>query len=447
MNYLQRSNNYQFNNIPGDWGLPIFGSGLGLVRDLLDVTRRRVHRYGEISRVQLGPERGLLVVGADNYKTIFTDPQQRFSARMGYLTQLGRFYEGGLLLRDADDHKSQRRIMQQAFKFPVLQGYLPRLETLLVNQLESWPKRQELVFYEHIKAALLEVGSHIFLGVDDFGDEASLLSHAFLDIAAGLGSILPWNFPGSAVRRGLKGRDTLHAYIVSKIDERRSGSGTDLFSQLAQATSEEGAMFSDEELCQHVSFLLFAAHDTTTSLLCHAMMYLGLHPDWQTRLRDECQTLGITKLEWSSRDQLPLMHQVLEEVMRLHPPVPVMTRRTTVDLELGGCAIPADSVLYLPTAYNQRDSRYWQDPDQFDPTRFSEARAEHKQHSFCFHPFGGGAHKCLGMHFAYLLAKVFLYHCLRGYQIKLGSNEMPPLDWIPIPKPANGLPLTLEPLL
>ena len=425
--------------------MPLVGSALPMVSDLLNTTRQRVNRYGDISRIRLGPERGLLVVGSDSYRQIFTDTQQRFSARFGYLNQLGRFYEGGLLLRDADDHKAQRRILQQAFKFTTMRDYVPRIERTLQTHIATWPGTGSTFhFYNYIKQALLDVASEIFLGIPAEDQRADFVASAFLDIASGLGSVLPWDLPGTPIRRGLRGRDRLHKYLQENLLNKRKQGAADMFSLLANARTDEGATFTDQEVIQHVAFLLFAAHDTTTSLLSHSAMYLGLYPEYQSRLREEYARLAKNQLDWDSLDAMPSTQGFLDEVLRLHPPVPLMVRRTTTDIELGGYAIPAHTDLFMPSAYNQRDDRYWHAPDDFDPERFNDERAEHKQHSFCFHPFGGGAHKCIGMHFAYMIGKVCLFHLLRESVLELPSNFKPKLAWIPIPRPVNGPPITLR---
>ncbi len=432
------------NHIPGDWGLPLVGSALPLVSDLLNTARQRVARYGVISRVRLGPERGLLVVGSDSYRSIFTDNQQRFSARLGYMNQLGRFYEGGLLLRDADDHRAQRRILQQAFKFTTMRDYVPRVEHTVLNHLATWSRGDAFHFYDHIKRTLLDVATDIFLGIPDEDQRGEFVSRAFLDIASGLGSLLPWDLPGTPIRRGLQGRDRLHQYLHASIEDKRQQLGMDMLSLLANARTDDGKTFCNKEVIQHVAFLLFAAHDTTTSLLSHSVMYLGLYPDFQSRLRVEYDSLKKATLEWDDLSALPLTQHFLDEVLRLHPPVPLMVRRTTVEVELGGYTIPAHTDLFMPSAYNQRDGRYWLNPDDFDPERFSAERSEHKQHGFYFHPFGGGAHKCIGMHFAYMIAKLCLFHLLRNSVLELPDNFQPKLAWIPIPRPANGPPIILR---
>lgn len=434
------------NHLPGNWGWPILGSAIPLVKDVRAFTQAQVARYGLISKLRLGNEYGAMVVGAENFKTILTDPQQRFSTRNGYINQLGRFYEGGLLLRDFDNHKAHRRLLQQAFKFSTMRHYVQRLSTALGSALEQWPTNKQFSFHDAIKPLLLDVGSDIFLGLQPTSDDARTLNQAFLAIGTGLGSVFHWDLPGTRIRKGLTGRRILHAYIGSQVSERRTSDASDMFSLLARATLEDGATFSDEEVIQHVAFLLFAAHDTTTSLLSHLMLYIGAEPQYQHQLREVFADIDNNTLSWEALDGMPLVQNILDETLRLHPPVPLMTRRTTAEISLEGIDLPPGTLLYMPSYYNHYDPQYWREPTRFDPSRFEESRQEHKQHSFCWHPFGGGAHKCIGMHFAYLLSKIFLVELLGRFQISLPSNHTPTLDWVPIPKPADGPPVRLTPI-
>jgi cytochrome P450 len=98
----------------------------------------------------------------------------------------------------------------------------------------------------------------------------------------------------------------------------------------------------------------------------------------------------------------------------------------------------------MPLLYNYRDPKWWTNPDQFDPDRFSTQRAEHKNHSFAFTAFGGGAHKCIGMHFAKAQIKCFLHQFLLTYRFTVSEGYNPKLMMIPMPKPKDDLPLILE---
>jgi cytochrome P450 len=94
--------------------------------------------------------------------------------------------------------------------------------------------------------------------------------------------------------------------------------------------------------------------------------------------------------------------------------------------------------------YNHVMPDWWTEPQRFDPERFE--RGEHKQHAFLYHPFGGGAHKCIGMHFAQMVFRIFMYHLINRHEIQLRPGYA--LDWqyIPMPKPKDNLPVRLVPV-
>ncbi|MDY0006865.1 MAG: cytochrome P450 [Spongiibacteraceae bacterium] len=444
--YRQQPDNQALSHIPGDDGWPLVGRGLQMFGNLLGVARDHHRRFGEVSRTSLGPQRGLLVVGADNYQRIYLDRDRQFSAEMGYAEQLGKFYKGGLLLRDFDEHRFQRRIMQGAFKTPAMRNYVALMNPMLLASIQQWPRDKTVSFFPLIKHALLEVGARVFIGLKEFGGEADLLNEAFINLNDGLGAVLHWNLPGMKFRRGLKGKADLQGYFARLVGERRGAEGDDMFTFMCNERSEDGELFSDTDIVQHAAFLLFAAHDTTTSLLSHMVMHLAQNQDWQQRLREECQALDKPALEYEDLEKLTLMDYCIQETLRLHPSVPIMARRTTVDMELGGFAVPAHTMVFLPIAFNHRDANYWSDPERFDPLRFSPERAEFKRHSFCYHPFGGGAHKCIGLHFAAMQAKCFLHQLLLNCRLTCEPGYQPKLQWVPLPKPRDGARVRFVPL-
>ena len=442
-NYKAAPHNRELDHIPGSYGYPLVGSSVAFMRNVLRSSRKQAARYGEVSRFQLGPDRVLIVVGADNFRTIFIDKDKNFSTEMSYKDQLGIFYAGGLLLHDFDEHRFQRRIMQSAFKYDTMRGYLPILNQLLRQHIDQWPSDQRFTFYPRIKQTLLEVGSRIFLGIEDYSGEAEVMNTAFNEINLGLTSMLRLNIPGGKLNRGLKAKRLLQGFILNQIPLRRGSNKTDMLSLMCREKDEDGDYFSDLDIVQHTAFLLFAAHDTTTSVLSHLMMYMGMYPAWQQRLHDESVRLDNPDPAFDDLDALIGADLCIHEVLRLHPPVPVMARRNIRETWLGDIRIPPHTLLYLPGSYNHRDPKYWTDPETFDPERFNLERQEHKNHSFCFHPFGGGAHKCIGMNFAKLLVKSFLHQFLLNYSFVTHQKRDPALQWIPLTKPKDNVPISI----
>jgi cytochrome P450 len=172
--------------------------------------------------------------------------------------------------------------------------------------------------------------------------------------------------------------------------------------------------------------------------------YTAKHPEWQKRLQEEYAAIDKEHLSYEDLDKLPLTDLVFQECLRMHPSVPILSRRTLRECEIGGYSVPANTVLWIPPTYNHRMPAYWTKPDQFDPERFTAERAEHKNHSFCYLPFGGGAHKCIGMHFAIMVAKTFMFQFVKTFEYATPENYDPKMDFMPLPKPHDGVPLSLK---
>src|SRR5690606_20320787 len=115
----------------------------------------------------------------------------------------------------------QRRIMQGAFKTAAMRNYVAVMNPMLLKSIQQWPLNTEVSFFPLIKAALLEVGARVFIGVREFSEQAELLNQAFLDLNEGLSAIIHWNLPGMRFRRGLKGKANLQHYFSSLVKERR----------------------------------------------------------------------------------------------------------------------------------------------------------------------------------------------------------------------------------
>jgi len=367
-------------NVPGERGLPVLGSTLAVLRDLHGLAQRHLREYGPVSRIRLLGQGGLLVSGADLTQRIFQDPDQCFSAEKGYDKQLGTFYPRGLLLMDFDEHRTNRRLMQGAFKVEALQRYVELMQSLVERHVDEWARAGRVVFYLRIKQLLLEVGAQCFLGIDDFERDAAHINRLFLDLNAGMISLLRVELPFGAYGRAKRARRELEAWFETLIAERRaSGGGDDVLSHMSRETDEQGQPYAVKTIVDHLIFLLFAAHDTSTSALSHLAMYLGRDAALQARLRSDLAGFGPGPLAHADLARMDLAEHCFHEAMRLHPPVPVMMRRTIRATELGGHAVPAHTVLHLPTMINHRDPTWWSDPERFDPDRFAPPRSEQRR--------------------------------------------------------------------
>ena len=138
------------------------------------------------------------------------------------------------------------------------------------------------------------------------------------------------------------------------------------------------------------------------------------------------------------------IEMAFKEAMRLLPPVPGIPRRVLKDLVVGKHTIPAGAMVSVSVMLTHRLPELWPDPERFDPTRFTAENSKGR-HKYAWVPFGGGAHKCLGLHFAYMQAKVFLHHLLANSRISLAPGaRRDDFAMFPIPRPRDGMPVRLE---
>ncbi|MGG6546636.1 UNVERIFIED_CONTAM: cytochrome P450, partial [Prevotella sp. 15_C9] len=108
------------------------------------------------------------------------------------------------------------------------------------------------------------------------------------------------------------------------------------------------------------------------------------------------------------------------------------------DFTFGGFRIPAGTLTGVNVLYTHHMPEFWPSPEIFDPTRFTD-EAQRARHRFAYVPFGGGAHMCLGLNFAYMQAKCFAWHFLRSLSVAVAPGYKPGWQMWPIPKPKDGL--------
>ena len=253
--------------------------------------------------------------------------------------------------------------------------------------------------------------------------------------------------PFTAMGRGAKGRAYLVEYFGRMVPERREGTGEDIFSQICRARDDNGDYMSAEAIVDHMNFLMMAAHDTITSSITSMVWMLAKHPEWQDKLREEMLAVSPAGegVGHNSLGELEMTEWAFKEALRLVPPVPSFPRRALKDFEYGGYRIPAGTSVGVSPAFTHMMEEHWPEPEKFDPMRFSPEVAR-ERHKYAWVPFGGGAHMCLGLHFAYMQAKIFFHHVITTHRIVVAPGYEPKWQVLPIPRPKDGLMVTFAPL-
>ncbi len=179
----------------------------------------------------------------------------------------GLLFPRGLMLLDFEEHRLHRRALSVAFKSGPMKSYLAALDTGIAARVAQWKaKPGPMLFYPAMKQLTLDLAATSFLGAE-IGPEVDEITRAFVDMVAASVAVIRKPLPGTKMARGVKGRERIVAYFSEQIPIRRAKGGEDLFSQLCHATHEDGALLSTQDIVDHMSFLMMAAHDTLTSSL------------------------------------------------------------------------------------------------------------------------------------------------------------------------------------
>ncbi|MCB1615923.1 MAG: cytochrome P450 [Pseudomonadales bacterium] len=446
--YKLEPDNTSLDRFPGNFGLPIIGHMIEFVKDLRGLVTRQIEKHGAVSKINFMGNKGLLVAGPDAMQKILLDPNRDFSNEMGFKNNLAKFFEGGILLRDFDEHKVQRRIFQSAFKNDPMRTYVQTMNEIMSDDMDAWQDIENFVLFPHIKKTLLTTACKIFVGVERGTPAFDRLYKDYIDMLEGMASIIQIEIPGSKWAKSQAARRDINDFFREQIPAKRKSGDHDFLSFFTKEKMDNGDYFSDEDIVKHMNFLVFAAHDTTTASIINVLYQLALNPEWQERIRQSCKDFATEHnkeaLSYDDLEEIADLEHTMLEAQRLHPSVPLAVRRTIREVELEGQKIPAHTKIWLPYFAYYRCSKWWTNAEKFDPDRFGPGREEHKGHSFLFIPFGGGAHKCIGMHFAKIQVKCFLFQFIQRYRFSVPEGYAPWEMLIPMPKPADGLPLKLE---
>lgn len=399
-------------------------------------------RYGELYRMRVFGIEIYVTRGPETSEQILLNKDKAFANGPAWSHFIGPFFNRGLMLLDFDEHLHHRRIMMHAFSQTAMARYHAALVPHIRSRIATWGSVTEPKLHRLFKELTLDLALEVFVGVDLSAAEQRRINKAFIAAVRAGTSVVRRDLPGGIGpwSKGLQARRVLEEFFRRELPRKRAEGGDDLFAQLCAAVSEDGESFSDDDIVNHMIFLLMAAHDTTTITMTSMAHYLARYPEWQQRAREQSQALG--ELDFAGLSDLTDLDLVMKESLRMCAPVPSLPRRVLRDTMVAGHRVPAGATVVVAPFNNHFLDDWWTDPLQFDPLRF--ARGEDKGHRMMFQPFGGGAHKCIGQHFAAMQVRAIFHELLRTYRWTVPEGYVMPLDLVALPVPKDGLPVRLE---
>jgi len=262
--------------------------------------------------------------------------------------------------------------------------------------------------------------------------------------------------PGAVLGRGSV--RTMHAMVSRAIEERRraiagravaagTGAADDLLDHMLKAEdAETGRRMTPEELLHNMQFFIVAGHETTALALSWSLLLLAGDPAVQERASAEARAaLGDAPAGAGHIAATPYVGQVIEEALRLYPPVALLARNVRrPDLLAGRRVLPNDT-LFLPIFALHRHRMWWDDPDVFDPGNFAPEKAAARDR-YLYLPFGAGPRVCVGANFAMMQAHIILATLLARFRFAPGDGPPPVPTMSMTLRPEGGVRLTVSPL-
>jgi cytochrome P450 len=246
---------------------------------------------------------------------------------------------------------------------------------------------------------------------------------------------------------GLGAVHTMHEMVASAIAARRkeaTGKSDDLLDFMLQAKDPDtGRVMTPDDVLHNMQFFIVAGHETTALALAWALQLLALQPDVQEQAGEQARrVLGENAATAELLDAMPLIRQILEESMRLYPPVGMLAREVLQTDELCGRQIHANDVVFLPLYALHRHELLWDEPNAFRPERFS-AEAAKVRDRYTYLPFGAGPRVCVGANFAMMQAQIILATLLARFRFAPGPKPLPTPTMAMTVRPDTGVTLAI----
>jgi cytochrome P450 len=414
---------------PGVGHLPAF---LGSAPELIADGRQR---FGTLFWLNLGPGLGwhLTLCGKEAFDLL---KNKSLSNEHLAKTHPQFITERGLMALEGPAHQRLRSLMSPAFSpRGLVENGAARISAEVIRDMVSgWGSRRKVVVLPDTQRAALDV---IFQMLDVPRAELSEWQKQYRHFSW---SALPLPIVSTlVVEPAVKWLLERLGGLATKAQSRPPESS--LLATLAHAKNEAGEQMTVDELADNMRLLAFAGHETTASAMAWTFIELARNPDAWDKVVGEVQKNPKTPKSTAEMREFTFCEALFREVVRMHPAVPLFSRRTTKAITFSGHEIPENEVVFIPVTDFSSDPEIFDDPGSFKPERWLGRSSSPA--GFEVAAFGGGNHFCLGYHLALLQGVQLLVELgrqlgARGLRPKLNTGTTPKSEYLPLSHPAAG---------
>ena len=386
---------------------------------------RWAREFGDIFYYRAGWINVYFLNHPDMIEAVLVSQAQHFAKDK--VIQNSRWFLGeGLLTSEGPEWRRQRRLCQPAFHRPRLASYGQTMITYAEEMLATWRDGDVRDIHQEMMQLTMRIVAKVLFGVEVKQDTERVAGalNVLMRHTSGGRMILPpalrhLPFPALLrVKRAVREIDEIVNHIIRQRRACDEDTG-DLLSMLIASRDEDGSHMTDRQLRDEIMTFLLAGHETTAVSLSWTWYLLSQHPEAGQKLRQELDdVLGGRTPQLEDLARLPYTDKVVKESMRLYPPAWSLARAVTKEIELAGYPLPAGSNVVMSPWIMHRDPRFFENPSQFDPDRWTPETTQ-RLPRFAYFPFGGGPRLCIGASFATMEACLILAAIAQRFQLRL----------------------------
>jgi cytochrome P450 len=439
----------------GPRGLPLLGVALDIQRDVLGWLTRTAAEHGPVSRYRFGPMRSYFVTHPEGLKHVLQDHVKNYTKdHFGY-AMVRRIVGNGIFTSEGETWLRQRRLAQPAFHRARIAAMAARMVQAAEALSEQWAASQRSgeprLAGRDMMGLTLRIVGEALLGTDMRAEtEAVAASFSLINEQTVerfrafrlLPPVLPTAYD-RAFREANRNLREVVAGVIARRRERMEDHG-DLLSMFMLARDEEtGASMDDAHLRDEVLTMLLAGHETTANALSWAWALLHQNPEAERKLHAELEAvLGGRSPTAEDVPKLVYTRRVLDETLRLFPPIYSLVRKVVADDTVCGYEVLGGSSLYISPYVTHRLAEFWPDPERFEPDRFTPEQVAARPR-YAYLPFLGGPRQCIGNTFALMEGTLVLATLAQRHRPRMVEGYTPTPEPLLTLRPMGELPVVI----
>jgi len=435
--------------------LPLFGHLFQFKRNPLPFFAAHANQMGQLYRIKLLHKEYLVVNHPDAIRHILVNNVKNYSRRKSYAF-LQELLGDGLLTSEGEPWRKQRRLSQPAFSKEQLHGLITQMDVSIQDYLkENWNTNSFVDLEKSMNVLTLQILTQSIL----YSPTQSYFEKVQFDLHDALQYMTSSRFnalkilsklPSKKKTKGkaaIKNVKTLVAKIISDRANPYSEKFNDLLEMLMSTKDEEtGESLGQEALLDEVMTMFVAGHDTTAAALTWIIYSLNKNPKALDRMKEELNVNWDGKVvTFETLNSLPYMKMVIQEALRLLPPVWAFGRKAKEDDVILNYQIKKGNSLNIPIYAIHRHPDFWEHPNEFYPEHFLPEAVKQRD-KFAYMPFSLGQHRCIGEYFAIMEIQMVLMRIYKNFKIELTTQE--PMEFIPLVtlKPKHAIQIQINKL-